>query len=197
MHARMEEEYRLALSSSDQERAHLEETIASLESELWSERRLQPIRYCRSENPQVWRYAGGDGVNSRPVSQPYKIPEITSDERAGLHGGPPYAKPGTLWFERGAVWSRLIPRDVRCRSKEGRGAGCRENLVERRAASPRGGPTHHTRDKIDHNLKAFNPTTVISQGLRPSHAILLKHILGWIRLTSTYTSPHAPFRNKI
>lgn len=45
MHARMEEEYRLALSSADQERHRLEETIASLRAQLADERRAQAIRY--------------------------------------------------------------------------------------------------------------------------------------------------------
>lgn len=44
-HARMEEEYRLALGSADQERARLEETIASLEAQLADERRAQAARY--------------------------------------------------------------------------------------------------------------------------------------------------------
>ena len=44
MHARMEEEYRLALGSADQERARLEETIASLEAQLVDERRTQATR---------------------------------------------------------------------------------------------------------------------------------------------------------
>ncbi len=54
MHARMEEEYRLALSSSDQERARLEETIARLESELLGERQQQAIRYYSNSVPQVF-----------------------------------------------------------------------------------------------------------------------------------------------
>lgn len=45
MHARMEEEYRLALGSADQERARLEETITSLEGQLAEERSAQATRY--------------------------------------------------------------------------------------------------------------------------------------------------------
>lgn len=45
MHARMEEEYRVALNSADRERARLEETIASLEGQLADERLAQAIRY--------------------------------------------------------------------------------------------------------------------------------------------------------
>lgn len=41
----MEEEYRVALTSSDRERARLEEAIASLEKELKDERHEQAIRY--------------------------------------------------------------------------------------------------------------------------------------------------------
>eukprot|EP00752_Nemacystus_decipiens_P016892 g15121.t4 len=44
MHARMEEEYRLALGSADQERARLEETIVSLEGKLEEERHAQAVR---------------------------------------------------------------------------------------------------------------------------------------------------------
>lgn len=44
VHARMEEEYRLALSSADEDRARLEEAIASLESQLADERHAQAIR---------------------------------------------------------------------------------------------------------------------------------------------------------
>lgn len=42
----MEEEYRVALTSSDRERARLEDAIASLEGELKDERRMQAVRYC-------------------------------------------------------------------------------------------------------------------------------------------------------
>ncbi|CAM9418160.1 unnamed protein product [Ectocarpus sp. 4 AP-2014] len=43
VHARMEEEYRIALDSSDRERARLQETISSLEEKLLSDRREHAI----------------------------------------------------------------------------------------------------------------------------------------------------------
>lgn len=45
VHARMEEEYRLALNITEQDRGRLEETIDSLEAQLADERRANAIRY--------------------------------------------------------------------------------------------------------------------------------------------------------
>lgn len=45
VHARMEEEYRIALDSSDREQARLQETISSLEEKILSDRREHAIRY--------------------------------------------------------------------------------------------------------------------------------------------------------
>ncbi|CAM9627231.1 unnamed protein product [Ectocarpus fasciculatus] len=44
VHARMEEEYRIALDSSDRERTRLQETVTSLEEELLSDRREHAVR---------------------------------------------------------------------------------------------------------------------------------------------------------
>lgn len=50
VHARMEEEYRVALTSSERERARFEEVIAGLEGVLKDERHAQAIRYkCCAE----------------------------------------------------------------------------------------------------------------------------------------------------